>query len=158
MGLQFIIVYILLMIILLYGLKTHFNEKKIELAMNNLNNLRGFFAVLIILSHFIKRLNIVPTILFPIQNISTISVSFFFLMSGYGLVYQFLNKKDYMKNFLTRKYLNIEIVLFGFLFMFYISEIISYLLYGDRITCVSINWYIIEIVLLYFIFYCCYSL
>lgn len=87
----------------------------------------------------------------------------FFFNSGYGLMYNFLNKKDYLKSFLKKRLLTIvipyTIANIAYIIMRYIKGnmlsvpyIIKSLLNGDTVL-VPYSWYVIVIFIMYIIFY-----
>ena len=59
----------------------------IEKIQQNMNALRGLFAIVILIGHTTMNFQYLPLLLPPFSKINTLCVGFFFVMSGYGLAY-----------------------------------------------------------------------
>lgn len=77
-----ILVYLILPILLVWKWKKNKEENILE--NNTTNILKGFFVIYVAIHHYIQKLQ-QPGILNPLNHVGFICVSFFFLMSGYGL-------------------------------------------------------------------------
>lgn len=73
----------------------------IEIMIGHLGNVTGFWF------------------LYPNRKAGVLFVGLFFMISGYGLMYNLIHKNDYMEHFLTRRLLSVLIPAY-----------IVYLLYG----------------------------
>ena len=95
-----------------------------------------------------------------------LSVSIFFFLSGYGLIYNVSRKKDYLKNFLKNRFSKLLIPFFlavllyllvsfllGETFMF--SEVLSGII--SKKPFLPYSWYVLEILALYLLFYFCFK-
>ncbi len=157
---QYIVLYLLLLLILLPGAK--YERKGIDdlvCVQKNINNLRGIFAIFIIYTHCTLAYSELPVLLIPLRKVSTFGVGFFFILSGYGLAYSYNSKKKYLDGFLKRK---ISKILFTALFSRVITQIIIFFAIGRdfSIKCIlsDMNWYIWALIVLYFVFYLAYSI
>lgn len=127
------------------------------------NQLRGFFAVMVIYSHL--ALQIDQTGIFNVfSNFGNYAVGVFFFLSGYGLLVQYKKKgRTYLKGFLWRRV--IVSLLIPYL-IFNIIYYVSYMLLEKQVTVldmlvslinghplVSNSWYIIAIFYFYLVFY-----
>ncbi len=89
--------------ILIYAYKAKFvglhsfNEDYLSIA--NTTAIKGFCAIVIVSSHTLSvlKINVYP-------NIAYHAVAVFFFLSGYGLMYGYLHKPDYLKSFLSRRF------------------------------------------------------
>ena len=101
---QYIILYIVLLLLCLPGLKIKINGCNNTIAIQkNANALRGIFAIFIIYTHCTLAYDYLPFLLIPLRKVSTFGVGFFFILSGYGLAYSFGAKDNYLRGFLIRK-------------------------------------------------------
>lgn len=129
-------------------------------VLKRMNALRGVFAVEVTIGHVFRDQ---MTILYPLGKFMIISVAFFFFLSGFGLVYSFHCKKDYLKpSFLIGKpvYLLTIAVLFYALYIVidlicpkdlgYVSSNLLYSFWKHS------NWYLFELILFYLLFYLAY--
>ncbi|MCR5223147.1 MAG: acyltransferase family protein [Lachnospiraceae bacterium] len=129
-------------------------------VLKRMNALRGVFAIEVTIGHVFRDQ---MTILYPLGKFMIISVAFFFFLSGFGLVYSFHRKKDYLKpSFLIGKplYLLTITVLFYALYIVidlicpkdlgYVSSNLLYSFWKHS------NWYLFELILFYLLFYLAY--
>lgn len=133
------------------------------LGRNYTNQLRGFFAVVVVYYHL--ALGIHPDGIFDIfSNLGNYSVGVFFFLSGYGLLVQYQKKgRDYLKGFLWHR------VIVSLVIPYLIFNVIYYVAYvclGRQTTpldmlaswinghpLVSNSWYIIAIFYFYLVFF-----
>lgn len=156
---MYIITYILLFFLVFYGVKKTClkNDNIVVEAHKNLNELRGVFAIIIILSHFTIIFDKIPLILIPFSKISTLCVGYFFAMSGYGLAYSYYNKNNYLNNFILKKIIYLVfVVLISFLFSG-ITLIVFRKLCDVNINLALPNWYIYSLMMFYILYYLSYK-
>ena len=92
-------VILILAILLFAGLKQDKNGEK-AIILQRFNNIRGFFALEIIIGHVIRY---DKSILYPLGKFMIISVAFFFFVSAFGLSYSFRTKDNYLKGFIKNR-------------------------------------------------------
>lgn len=99
------IYYILLPVLLFSGVKTAPAGQFHEDANSSKSDLplRGFFMLLIVLHHLSQQLNH-PGAMKLLWGIGILCVSFFFYLSGYGLMKNYLHKENYFHAFFRRRY------------------------------------------------------
>lgn len=151
---------IILLGIVFYGISfQRENENQIEL-LNRFNNLRGVFAIMIIIGHCSMRFEKEVLPLMLIHKFNMVGVCFFLFISGWGLSYSYLEQGKELRGFVKRKiaYLFIASVISSIVY-FGLNEVA---LKGSR-DLVSIfifilkntNWYIWESCFFYAVFYIC---
>ena len=126
-------------------------------------NILGIFAVLIVIHHLVQYIGVQNAgILRFMENCGVLFVGVYFFYSGYGLFYSFKNKKDYLKGFF-RKRLSAVLIPFYVCILIFVAvslikgeqdlsfdivlQLTGVLLINDHM------WYIVEISLLYILFY-----
>lgn len=135
--------------------------KSVEICQR-LNNLRGLFAIEIVIGHVIRYDR---TFLYPMGKFMIISVAFFFFVSAFGMVQSFQGKERYLDNFLFPKT--------GYLFclaviIYLINVLTDYIVpfklhYFETWDCfftnfpVMTNWYLWEQIFFYLLFYFVYK-
>ncbi len=124
--------------------------------------LKGLFAVVVMLGHISLQQEF--SIYNPIQNSGAHAVGIFFVLSGYGLMTQFMLKKSsYRKGFIWNR------LFVSIIFPYLIFNVIYYIFYqtiGMDVSvmdmlhslinghpCVSNSWYMIAIIYFYLLFY-----
>jgi len=156
-----IIVYSILLLIVCFGCARKAALDQTEI-LQRLNDLRGVFAVEIVIGHVIRY---EKTLLFPLGKFMIISVAFFFFVSAWGLVNSFNQKKNYLNNFLLNKvgYIVILVVisfLFNYIIDYFVPFSLNYYNSGELLLKTiweTTNWYLWELVGFYIIFYLCYK-
>ncbi len=125
--------------------KDCFFEEPLKLA--NIIPLRGILAVEIVLGHTYGHLEN-NSLLYFNNRIGVWVVGIFFFLSGYGLNYSFHRKKDYLEGFLVKRVGRI-------LFPFVIVCIVNYFLglCGSLLDCMFQDWFVVEMTLIYCIWY-----
>lgn len=129
-----------------------------KIYFDRLNSLRGLFALEIIIGHVVRS---EATILFLLGKFMIVSVAFFFFMLGFGLVWSYEMKDEYLKGFLTRKikyFFLIAVVTMGVNIMIdavYKGNLGYYPIEGNVILwfAQNTNWYLFEQGLFYILFY-----
>lgn len=152
-----VIIYMVLAFGLIYKLQFRRAECEEE-YFRGFNNLRGLFAVEIVIGHVIRYER---TWLFPLGKFMLASVAFFFFVSGWGLCRSFHQKKGYLNRFLAVKC--------GYLFMLsvyaFLLRYIIWIVSGNSDAKENImaqyfqrtNWYIWELMFFYLLFYLIYK-
>ena len=170
---------IIFLIILCYGLKIESKNRYFNpFDSQQTKNFKGFFSIGILLHHlgFMAKFSRNSRYFIPKYYIGHPMVGIFFFFSGYGVMKNFLTKKDYLKGFLKHRFIIVLIpfylinTLYGLLFYFTRNKYF----YQYTPLCVGIKnhnlknilntflgytpayengWYIISISLLYIVFY-----
>lgn len=132
-----------------------------ESSLQNLNNLRGLFAIEIVMGHIVRYEN---TILFPFGKFMICSVAFFFFVSAFGMAVSFEKKENYLGiRFILSKplylfILSIIIFIFGMIIDAICPNNLRYLDSGIlHAFLLQTNWYIWEQIAFYFIFFLVYK-
>lgn len=163
----YFVFYSILAVILLIGVKQAGRGvwRETSLSLHSSKGLLGFCAVGIMLHHMSQTIYFAkedPGILLFMVDIGVCFVGMFFFFSGYGLYSSLRDKPDYLKGFLHRRlptvlvpfYMcNFVFILGSYLFgyKFKEGELIPYL--TGAILMNSQMWYIVEILVLYLLFY-----
>ena len=130
-------------------------------CLQNFNNLRGLFALEIVLGHIVRYEN---TILFPLGKFMICSVAFFYFVSAFGMAISFEEKENYLSwRFLLSK----PVYIFVLSVSFFIAGVIvdaacptdlSYITPGiSWAFMITTNWYIWELIGFYLIFFFVYK-
>lgn len=146
---------ITLCIVFGFGIRVEKTEEE-SVILNRLNGWRGIAAILIIIGHCSMRFEKEPTFLLIIHKTNMTWVSFFLLVSGWGMACSYYNKKNYLKNFLIKKvgYLGGISLLAGI-----ISALLNVVYFHQNTKLLSyINWYVYEACFFYVIFYLIYRM
>ena len=125
------------------------------------NKIKGIFCVIIVLTHFSACRNDV-LLLKPFNYMGFLGVSGFFFISGYGVFISYLNKTNYIKGFLKKRYTKLLIpwiiafIAYEVYFTlngtpFSLDQLISNIKNGN--TFVRNAWYVVVIAIFYFAFY-----
>jgi len=152
-----IFVYIIFMCISVFGLVYSVCDSK-KILLQRLNNLRGLFALEIIIGHVVRY---EKSMLYPFGIFMIISVAFFFFVSGFGMVVSKECKSDYFQGFLIKKPIYILIIaLFYWVINSFIDIILpidyGYVVKGENIANLfwsNTNWYMFELIIIYIVFY-----
>lgn len=160
------IVIIALVIVLFIGssLSRKGEWQEEPLSLDKSKCVQGFCAVAIILHHLSQRLanNGDAGALSMFTNIGVIFVGIFFFFSGYGLFKSLKTKKDYLKGFFKKRLPTILVPFYMCILIFTVCAFITGRQFdiGSIIATITgwslINthmWYIVEIAVLYVIFY-----
>lgn len=156
--------FVLLILIcpILWGCKKQAtNTLQREANLQSLNNLRGLFALEIVMGHVVRYES---TILFPLGKFMICSVAFFYFVSAFGMSVSFEKKKDYLNlRFLLSKpvYLFILSIIFfiiGGIIDFFCPNDLTYITPGIRWAfLINTNWYIWEMIGFYIMFFFVYK-
>ena len=141
--------------------KNEWNDEVMDLSCSK--SLLGFFALLIVMHHIVQQIGSEQASVFRVlEDFGICFVGAFFFFSGYGLMTSYHNKKDYLKGFFKKRFSSILIPFYVCNLMFLIVEIAKHpqASVGRWIGWITgfilLNtqmWYIVEIALLYTIFY-----
>lgn len=157
----YLLVYILIPSVFLIGLRKSKEDTLLE--KNSTEALKGFLVIYVAIHHFVQKISN-PELLNPLNHVGFLCVSFFFLMSGYGLTLGY-NKNNKMEGFFKKRFLRLY-------FPFVIANIIIAILYNlilnsnysiikilitsftmRTIHGKTILWYIFVQILMYLFFY-----
>ena len=157
----YVLVYIILPIILILSCKKQ--DKKDILSKDTTDAIKGFLVIYVAIHHYVQKI-FNPELLNPLNYVGFLCVSFFFLMSGYGLTLSYY-KHENLKGFFKKRFLRLY-------FPFVVSNILIGVL--DNITIKSgysikdilitsftlrtidgsvMLWYIFVQILMYIFFY-----
>lgn len=124
--------------------------------------LRGIFAILIIFHHISQRTSS-GYIFSSLSYFGFLNVSVFFVLSGYGLMYQLKSKGDsYLNGFMSKRlpsilipYINVSILYYILRNSLHIRTKVKDLLLGliNGKPIVSFSWYVIALCYFYLLFY-----
>lgn len=157
----YLLVYVILPVIFLLGCRKKDDTEILE--RNSTDNLKGFLVLYVAIHHYVQKI-VNPGYLYPLNHVGFICVSFFFLMSGYGLALSF-EKRGNLQGFFKKRVLRLY-------FPFVISNILVGVLHnitintGYSIANILISsvtmrtvysgvilWYVFVQVLMYIVFY-----
>lgn len=147
-------------------------EMKSYLSPNNTKALKGIMAIAVVLSHIytsgVFRFESSALAFIFGSVLGYVPVSVFFFLSGYGLMCSYKSKgKDYIRHFPRNRLLPFYITIVLAIIIYFILHISM----GDGVslfqlfksftlggTIITYGWYLQTILLLYFIFWLCFSL
>lgn len=155
-----LLIYLIFVVIFLGGIKKEDSFSREE-CYKRLNSMRGILALEIVIGHVVRYEN---SYLMPLGKFMLIGVGFFFFVSGWGLCKSYYEKNEYLANFLQRRVVYLcGVALFTLIITSLIDLIcpidtrysfqslqlndLAYKLFDN------INWYIRELLLLYFVFF-----
>ncbi len=164
---------VLIPVILLLLYKISFNKDGLYsdyLSVERTNILRGIMALDVVLFHFsLEYLNVNIKLLSVCQGDDAVKV--FFFLSGYGLMYQYMNKgKSYLDGFFTKRFAKILVPFIVAAIPYVIFYKASGGYYGageitvakvfteffkNGYTIVYNAWYVVELMVLYIVFFVC---
>lgn len=160
----YLFMYLILAFIVFYKSKfAGFGKNQIYencISLNVSQSLKGIFAIVIVMHHLsLHYFN--DRIMLPFMQAGKYAVSAFFLLSGIGLMYSFLHKENYLKQFISHRLSKILIPS--------VLATIAYLIFdcltGNKTeynflkiitgkdTIVMYSWFVYQIVLIYLVFY-----
>jgi membrane protein len=132
------------------------DEKELFIRMNNL---RGYFAIVVLLSHIWGYTGM--SILVPFNKMVTIAVAMFFFLSGYGMIRSYSRKENYIKEIFTVKipylcFMAVTAYLFSAVMEIIVKlssvEKYNFLPLGVGRFIYSTNWYVYELLGFYVLF------
>ncbi len=137
--------------------------QKAPLGLSQSKSLLGFFAVLVVLHHLVQTIGAESASIFIVlEDFGVCLVAAFFFFSGYGLLHSLRQKPDYFKDFWKKRFSTILIPFYVCTFIFILTDILcgkKYLLkmflgyVSGWILRNTHMWYIVEIAILYIVFY-----
>lgn len=150
-------------ICVIWGAKLKYNDIYNDyLSKESTTPLRGIFAILIIFHHISQRTSS-GYIFNTLSYFGFLNVSIFFVLSGYGLMYQSNLKGDsYLNGFISKRfppilipYINVSILYYILRNSLHIRTRIKDLLLGliNGTPIVSFSWYVIALCYFYLSFY-----
>lgn len=157
-----IIILVLFALVVLFGVKISPKGKFYDdyLGMDESNQIRAVMALAILIAHFSYPFEN-KYLLGIISPFAYIFVGAFLFYTGYGLLYSFYSKDNYLKGFLKKR-------LFSILFPFYIivgiDSVYNAVVNGENydfsyiFTSLYNNWYVLIITVTYIIFFVCFKL
>lgn len=159
-------------VVLLWGILCLFNVKYRKgknnywedyLSKDNTLMLKGIFSIVVILHHLSQRFSPLPMLFKRFDLAGSWAVMVFFFISGYGVMYSWINKKNYDKGFLIKRYKRIVPLYIFATFVYWITyklldthyslKEIFHLTFIKGSPIVIHSWYIIVILVFYFFFY-----
>lgn len=160
----YLLIFLFLPLIIFYNSKifTRKNYNLEFLSKPTTNCVKGL-CILIIIFHHVSLTMRNPALIKPFTLVGYLAVSLFFFLSGYGLMFSFLNKDNYLSNFFSKRlskvYLPFVVVNALTLIAIYFSsntkysvaDIILYILGIKLID--SALWFVKSIILFYIVFY-----
>ncbi len=168
----YFIFYIILAAVLLIGVKPEGKGKWFEdtLSLRVSKGLLGFCAVGIMLHHMSQTIFFAgedPGVLLFMVDVGVCFVGMFFFFSGYGLYSSLRDKPNYLKGFLRNRFTAILVPFYLCNFVFILGsyfakyhfkkgELFPYL--TGVILMNNQMWYIVEIFVLYLLFFCVFGL
>lgn len=154
---------ILWILIVLIGAKKNASNTQTVFTKEFSLAIRGIAAAEIMLGHIGMETGSI--ILYPNRKAGILFVAIFFSLAGYGLVYSYEHKKNYLQHFITKK---LKRILIPAYFVYVLFIITSAILNRNLLEIISIinpkkfflltNWYVWEILLLYLLFYIIYKI
>ncbi|MCR5527720.1 MAG: acyltransferase [Saccharofermentans sp.] len=158
-------------LVLMFLIGTKVNKKldwqEEPLALDTSKCIQGFAAVAIIFHHMTQDLMDRSGPLMFLSECGVLFVGVFFFFSGYGLYTSLKTKQDYLKGFLKKRFVTVLIPFYMCNFVFVIAECIGgakfegkelfYVLSGWYLLNTHM-WYIVEIAILYIVFFILYGL
>jgi len=163
------VILIALALLLLVGIKpSKLREWQEEpLSLDNSKAIQGFAAVAIIVHHLSQELAQEAGVIGIFEGLGVLFVGIFFFFSGYGLYTSLKTKENYLKGFLKKRYVTILIPFYICILVFVVAACIC----GIKFTPLQLlavlsgwslinqhMWYIVEIAILYIVFYIVYKL
>ena len=154
------ILVLIFLIVILFGIKyTHDNEEYLSLKTSN--SIRGILALIVLFHHIAQRIN--SGYLFSeFTKFGFLPVSVFFFFSGYGLMKKHISEEDYSKGFIKKRIPSLLIPYLIVIFLYWLmyacyGEVYSFADMLDILSrgyiIASASWYIVDIIILYFVFY-----
>ena len=153
--------------ILLWGIKVSRRGEwqQDSLSLSHSKDLLGFFALMIVVHHVIQALiqnrgaNVGIMVIY--ENMGVCFVGGFFFFSGYGLIKSLYSKKDYFEHFFKKRILKILVPFYVVNTFFtivakHMGMLDSYEVAPCMVGIIMPNdhmWYLVEIVVLYLLFY-----
>ena len=163
------ILLISLVVILLLGSKVAGRGEWIEepLSLAHAKAIQGFSAVAIIIHHLAQQMLNDAGVLSFFKDLGVLFVGIFFFFSGYGLFTSLKSKDNYLKGFLKKRLVTILVPFYTCILIFVTFAFVK----GQKFTWVSLlknisgwilinshMWYIVEIAVLYLMFFVIYRL
>lgn len=140
------------LLLIFIGIKYHKEPLAIPFSKESTLALKGICAIEIMLGHIGLHTNSI--VLFANRKAGILFVGIFLALSGYGLIYSLCNKENYLKGFFRQRILKILLPAYV---VYIFNTLISQESLNNLINPIqffhSTNWYVWEIIVLYFLFY-----
>lgn len=146
---------ILFLALILWKIKKVNNEGGTSetLSVDSTLPLRGICAIEIMIGHLGLELRNV-LILFPFRKAGILIVGIFLFLSGYGLLYSFQKKQNYLENFLIKRVVKLMLPVCFVQGIYLLFLVLENKLDTNYILLIkSVNWYVWEILAFYVLFY-----
>ena len=123
-------------------------------SVSETRSIKGMCAVFILLSHLCTYLGDTFKSLYAFKYVGAIMVAGFFFVSGYGLQYGLMNKKDYLRGFFKKRMLSIAVPYYIINIFYIVTNHMD--LRGILISLTGYNlWFVMAIAIFYIGFYIC---
>ena len=169
LDLPLIIIFPLLLLLLLVGVKISKRKEWQDnpFSLETSKAVQGFAAICIILHHLSQELAEKAGVLGDFEDLGVLFVGIFFFFSGYGLYTSLKTKENYLKGFLKKRLVTVLVPFFTCNSLFVASICVE----GAKLAPIDVAilmsgwyllnshmWYIIEIAILYLLFFAIYRL
>ena len=158
-----LILWIFAILIVPMKVGNYYNKERC-LSKDNTIRIKGIACIMVVITHICAQLKGEGILALP-ADIGFLAVGIFFFCSGYGLMYNYKFREDYVQGFFKRRLFPILIPFWMTNIIYIIAKIIAdskkirimdifqYVL-GTKLICGNL-WYIQCIIVLYFIFFIC---
>lgn len=163
MTILYTLLYIIIPSFIIFGGLSKKNPNDECLDMDSTKSLKGICALMVVLSHISQRIDGIPLLDFAFRQIGFLSVGVFFFLSGYGLMYGYSNKDNYLDDFFTKRlskvYLpfiivNLIQILFNEIIYVNLLSLKHKILYISGVLLYDTTlWFVRVIIIMYAIFY-----
>ena len=153
---EFLVLTLVLILCLCFGKR----EKQVTIredCLQHLNNLRGFFALEIVIGHVVRHES---GLIMLFGKFMICSVAFFFFISAMGLVIPYDKKENYLNyRFILSKPLYLFILAVMFFLICFLIDLcgglqLNYFTYNFLFSFYkNTNWFVWELIIFYFVFY-----
>lgn len=151
--------------LILFGLLVLYKGRVCDgdcLSRETTGKVRGICTLTVILHHLSQECRTEELFQMVFTQMGLLAVAMFFFYSGFGLMKSFLSRKNYRKQFLSKRVLPILITYAGFILLYWIvdallgdlhtpGEVLVSLVNGSPI--VTDSWYVITVAVFYLVFY-----
>lgn len=170
------VVLLVFFIMIIYNMKIYTKDKfnYMYLSNKNMKSIRGILALLIVICHtfyYLKIHSSIKIVDFLLQSLigsGYLAVGVFFFISGYGIMYGYLNKRYYLDKFLSNRIIKILIPFIVTNILYILGKVCIGNKYSFKEILVSFfncsimpnSWYMIVILIFYttwYIIFCKYN-
>ncbi len=126
------------------------------LSVDETGSIKGMCAVFVLLSHLCMYFADDFNAFFLFKYVGAIMVGGFFFVSGYGLEYSMIHKKDYLKGFFLKRFMPIALTYYVInIFYIYASEMDKAAIIKSMFGYNPNLWFVMAIGIFYIGFYVC---